>query len=186
MTHHNWFLLAKNWSEVSHFLTEQTICESSERDQIANYWCEVIICIDNNVYCHVLMSFKALCKYWQNACWNGISNLYLQQEWEYLKQCGHLLALTKNMVIKHFIATGKFGWRISINHYEMLCLIRTTTQGKKIDKHLNNISTTLSVQVMAPNSTSHTTASAKMIKKYWKLIFLKIYSKRKILVFLKS
>ncbi len=136
MTHHNWFLLAKNWSEVSHFLTERTICESSERDQIANYWSEVIICIDNNVFCRVLMSFKALCKYWQNACWNVISNLNLQQEREYLKQCGHLLAPTKNMVIKHFIATGKFGWKISTNHYEMLCLIRTTTQGKKLDKHL--------------------------------------------------
>ena len=125
MTHHNWFLLAKNRSEVSHFLTEQTICESSERDQIANYWSEVIICIDNNVYCCVLMSFKALCKYWQNACWNGISNLNLQQEREYLKWCRRLLA----PVIKHFIATGKFGWKISTNHYEMLCLIRTTTQG---------------------------------------------------------
>jgi len=72
---------------------------------------------------------------------------------------------------------------MSINNYEMLCLIRTTTQGKKLDKHLNNISTTLSVQIMASNFASHTNASAKMIKKYRKLIFLKICSKRKILGF---
>jgi len=34
---------------------------------------------------------------------------------------------------------------------------------------------------MAPNFASHTNASAKMIKKYRKLIVLKIYSKKKIL-----
>jgi hypothetical protein len=34
---------------------------------------------------------------------------------------------------------------------------------------------------MAPNFASHINASAKMIKKYQKLIFLKIYSKRQIL-----
>jgi len=140
-----------------------------------------IKCIDDNVYCRVLLSFKALCKYWQNACWNGISNLNLQQEKEYLEQCVHLLAPTKNKVVKHFINTGKFGRRIWMNHYKMLYLIRTTTQETKLDKHLKSIWTTLSVQVMAPNFVSHTNASAKMIKKYQKLIFLKIYSKRKIM-----
>ena len=38
-----------------------------------------------------------------------------KQKREYLEQCGHLLAPTKNKVLKHFINTGKFGWRISIN-----------------------------------------------------------------------
>ena len=68
-----------------------------------------------------------------------------------------------------------------MNHYKMLYLIRTTTQETKLDKHLKSIWTTLSVQVMAPNFVSHTNASAKMIKKYQKLIILKIYSKRKIM-----
>jgi hypothetical protein len=53
MTHHKWYLLAKNWSEVSHFLLERTVHESFERDQIANYRYEVIKCIDNNVYCFI-------------------------------------------------------------------------------------------------------------------------------------
>ncbi len=53
MTHHNWYLLAKNWSEVSHFLIEQTVHKSFERDQITNYRYEVIKCIDDNVYCFI-------------------------------------------------------------------------------------------------------------------------------------
>ena len=96
-------------------------------------------------------------------------------------QCKHLLVQTKNKVVKHFIDTGKFGWRISIKHYEMLCLIITKTQGTKLDKHLRNISTTLSAQVMVPNFVSHTNASAKVMTKYRKLIFLKISSRRKTL-----
>jgi hypothetical protein len=72
-----------------------------------------------------------------------------------------------------FIDTGKFGWRISIKHYKMLCLIITKTQGTKLDKHLRNISTTLSAQAMVPNFVSHTNASAKVMTKYRKLIFLK-------------
>jgi len=55
--------MAKNLSEVSHFLTEQTIHESCKRDQITNYWCEVIKCIDDNFYCHVFLTFKVLCKF---------------------------------------------------------------------------------------------------------------------------
>ena len=92
-----------------------------------------------------------------------------------------MLAQTKNKVVKHFIDTGKFGWRISIKHYKMLCLIITKTQGTKLDKHLRNISTTLSAQVMVPNFVSHTNASAKVMTKYQKLIFLKISSRRKTL-----
>jgi hypothetical protein len=63
----------------------------------------------------------------------------------------------------------------------MLCLIIPTTQGRKLDKHLRNILTTLSAQVMAPNFVSHTNASAKVMKKYQKLKFLKISSRRKTL-----
>ncbi len=136
---------------------------------------------DLTIQAHVLLSFRALCKYWQNACWNGISNPNLQQEREYSEQCRHLLAPTKNKVIKHFIDTGKLGWRTSINHYKMLCLIKTITQGTKLDKHLYSITTTLSVQAMVPNFASLTNASVKVIKNYRRLIFLKIYSRRKIM-----
>ncbi len=32
MTHHNWYLLAKNWSEVSHFLVERTVHKSFKKE----------------------------------------------------------------------------------------------------------------------------------------------------------
>ncbi len=88
------------------------------------------------------------------------------KEREYSEQCEHLLAQTKNKVVKHFIDTDKFGWRISIKHYKMLCLIVTKTQGTKLNKYLRNILTTLSAQVMVPNFASHTNASAKVMTKY--------------------
>ncbi len=47
---------------------------------------------------------------------NRIPKLKLQEEKEYLVQCGHLLALMKNKAKKHFTDTGKFGWRKSIKH----------------------------------------------------------------------
>ncbi len=70
MTHHNWYLLAKNWSEVSHFLVEQTVHESFERDQIANYQYEVIKCIDDNFYCFILAQPLTLffCILFANQC----------------------------------------------------------------------------------------------------------------------
>jgi hypothetical protein len=61
----------------------------------------------------------------QNACSNVIPKLRLQQEKENLVQCGYLPALMKNKAKKHFTDTGKFGWRKSIKHKEMLCLTMT-------------------------------------------------------------
>ena len=72
-----------------------------------------------------------------------MSNLNLQQERGYLEKYGRLLASTKNRVVKHFIGTGKFEWKKSTNYYKMLCLIRTTTQETKLDRHFKDISTTL-------------------------------------------
>ncbi len=72
-----------------------------------------------------------------------MSNLNLEQERGYLEQYRHLLALTKNRVVKHFIGTGKFGWKKSTSYYGMLCLIRTTTQETKLDRHFKDTSTTL-------------------------------------------
>jgi hypothetical protein len=62
------------------------------------------------------LEFKSVLQILTECMLNGIPKLKLQQEKEYLVQCGHFLALMKNKAKKHLNDTGKFGWRKSIKH----------------------------------------------------------------------